>query len=278
MVRYRTLRGPAYAPYPQARAPGGEVLRTVVEYEALPTSTGCTTAGLSALVEDHDAVAVVGESPGCDEPSDPGSDHGHLQRPGHGRSRSPLRVSLDIDTAAVGKGGTGANRSKNGNLGRERPVELIQAPEDSSERGGIAAVERVPVVEIDQPLQSSFCTGGPLQEGLAPGHADVVVELPVDEERSLGRVPEWVSGSPPRQGLPTGLGRTWIRAVVVQGLPCPFGQRGDPVVIPMPRAVDIGELAPDEKLVEEFLRARTAVLECISSEAKRRDVPGVQVG
>lgn len=68
------------------------------------------------------------------------------------------------------------------------------APEDAAVRRGVAAVQRVLVVAVQGEGQGALRRRRPTQEGLAPRHAYVVVELAGGHQLLLRGVPERVPG------------------------------------------------------------------------------------
>ena len=118
-----------------------------------------------------------------------------------------------------------AHRAPDFFFGGKRPVEEPQAPEDAAVGARVAAVEGVAVVEVERQTQGVLGRAPPAQERLAPGHAHVVVQLAVDQERLLGRVPQRVAGLAPGQPLPRVDGLALVLRVALEGLAGPGRQR-----------------------------------------------------
>ncbi len=116
-----------------------------------------------------------------------------------------------------------AHRAGHGPLGLERPIEQAQAVEQAAVGVRVAAVEGVTVVEIDHELECALGRRRPFEKRLAPGHAQVVVQLAVDEKRALRRIPERIAGGRACQALPRVVRAAFVGAVCVEGLARPCG-------------------------------------------------------
>ena len=73
---------------------------------------------------------------------------------------------------------------------REGPVELPQAPQQAAVAVGVIAIQGQAVVEVDQQAERTVGMGRPGQDGLSPGHAQVVVQLAAAQQRALRQVPQ----------------------------------------------------------------------------------------
>ena len=119
---------------------------------------------------------------------------------------------------------------------------------------GIAAVERVAVVELDHHVERLARRRGPLEDLLAPQHAQVVVDAALAHELALRGVPQLVV----RLGACELVERVDelapIARVLVERPLRPLGQRlVAVVVVGAVVARDEAELAPGDRLVEERL-------------------------
>ena len=135
-------------------------------------------AGATALVEDPNLMALVGQRAGCQRAGGPRTDHCDPQpvtvRPVHAPGER-----AEVQSEGVGRERAGSHGAEDGLRGRERPVELPEAPEDAAVRARVTPIQGVAVVQVHEHRQGLRGTLGPLQQGLAPGHTQVVVELAV---------------------------------------------------------------------------------------------------
>ena len=119
--------------------------------------------------------------------------------------------------------------------------------------------------------------GGPLREGLAPGHADVVVNLAVRQERALHCIPEAVAGAAACECPPTtAAGARRPRAAAAWRAPTAATHpptRGRGAVM----AEGVGQLTPYEQFVEPLGGALRCALRRLARETERRDHAVVQV-
>jgi hypothetical protein len=142
---------------------------------------------------------------------------------------------------------------------RPRPVVAAEHPEDAGVRAGVAAVEGVAVVELDEHGQRLVGIARPPEDLLAPQHAQVVVHAALADELALRRVPQRVVGARAGQLVQRVHVRAGIAGVRLEVLLRPRGQRGPAIVVLAVRGEPVAELAPGDQLVEEGLRRRAHV-------------------
>ena len=223
-------------------------------------------------------MPVVGERARADQSGQTGADHRDLEWPFGGRSEDLPGVSPEVESGGVRGGRSGADGPQNPTLGPKRPIEEAEAPEKPSVRARIGAVECVAVIESDQPVQGLLGVLTPGRDRLAPGHADVVVQLSVPHQRGLAEIPQLVPGSAALQSL---LGQDVPRVPGVgrQGLVRPRRQHPEGLDLGMTMEAEVvGEVAPDQKLVEELPGAPAAHREGLPGDTEGRDVAVVEIG
>ncbi len=119
---------------------------------------------------------------------------------------------------------------ENGLRGREGAIELAKAPKNPTVGSGIASIQRVPMIQIDQASKCLLSVGRPFQKRFAPSHANIVVQLPVNQQRSLRRIPNGITSATPRHRFPRQQ-LTRITLMLTQRLTGPSGNCRDSAVI-----------------------------------------------
>ena len=204
----------------------GEELRAVIEGAVAVCAARRTASRTPSLVQDRDREAVIDERSRTGEARESGAHDRHSKGATFRGCRDSKRVCGDVQAAGMLARRTRADGAKDGARRLERSIELTEAPQDTAERRGISAIERVAVIQIDESGESSRLIGRPLEEGLAPGHAHVVVQLAVHAQAALGRVPQCITREPARQSLPRGRTRSRVTAVSFERGASPRGERG----------------------------------------------------
>jgi hypothetical protein len=128
-------------------------------------------------------------------------------------------------------------------------IELAETPEQSAGGGWVATIEGVAVVELDDRPEGPFRVRLPVEHGLAPSHADVVVELALDEKRALGGVPERVAASSACECFIVDEPVARVVDATVERVLRPSGDRSDRLVIGAMQTECVGEFTPDEELI-----------------------------
>ena len=133
-----------------------------------------------------------------------------LPREGRCTRRSYSPTSKRCRCSAVGRGRTVPSTGSSGENGRSNAPRHQRMPRVG---GGVAAVEGVAVVQVDERGERFGGGAGPPEQRLAPGHAHDVVQLAVGEELPLRRVPQQVAGLRARELLARGEGNAAIALV-----------------------------------------------------------------
>ncbi len=233
---------------------GCEVLRAVVEPSPIDASRGHPTAGPRALVEDGDLDALIREGLGGASAGEPGADDGDAQ----GwcvRAGDVVATRRDLEALGVAVGGVGPDLAEDGLRWRGGSICAAQTPQDAQDGGGVSSIERVPVVEVEQCGERLGGALGPSQELLAPGHAEVVVELSMTQQGGLREVPDRVLGLSARQGLEVVEGGSRVTLMVLKGLEGPGGQGVQGRVFWEVVTQMVGVFTPTEQLIEVLSRA-----------------------
>ena len=135
---------------------------------------------------------MVGQQASSRSASKTCSDHHDRLLGGGSRLVGEGTVSVHVKAAHVGARVALSNQAKNGSRRVERPVKQAVAPLHTDHRGRVATVQGVLVVEMLTPSHGLLEVRSPKRERFAPGHADVVVQFAMAQERALAGRPQGV--------------------------------------------------------------------------------------
>ena len=136
-------------------------------------------------------------------------------------------------------------------LGPPGAIVTAQDPKDAGVGIGVATVDGVLVVERDHGFQRVLGRGGPLQNFLAPQHAQIVVHAAVFAQLILGGVPQPVVGGAGGELVQRIDPLAAVAGVFGQRGLGPGGQRFVAVVVGAVGGEVVADLAPGDELIEK---------------------------
>ena len=195
---------------------------------------------------------MIGERP-CRDGRHARADHRNAWRRIVRRAASAGRVRRDVQTLAVDCCIAGANGSKHRSRGLEGAIEAAEAPKEASVAVRITAIQGIAMVQVDERAQRARGIAGPQRHHLSPGHAHVVVQFPVHEERGLRRIPERVARARAGESFPGVQRLSFVAGVRGERLLSPGRERREVVVGAGVECPGPAHLSPDEQLIEIFV-------------------------